>query len=137
MNNKHLTVPLGNGSRMISESEIRAMKSVHEVCEEYHISRKTLFYYDQIGILKPTHRTGVQKAKLYGPKALRRLEDILMYQKAGLALKEIEEILEETNKNKIKIIQKSIQRMNQKKQSLQKNIDYASKLIEKLEGKLK
>lgn len=137
MNKKDLTVPLGNSSRMNLESEIRGMKSVHEVCLKYSISRKTLYYYDQIGLLKPTQRTGVQKAKLYGPKALKRLEDILLYQNAGLTLKEINEVLEVNNEEKIKIIQQSIQRMKQQKKTIQKNIDYASSLVKQLEESLK
>ena len=32
------------------------MKTVHEVCESTGVTRKRLFYYDRIGLLKPSRR---------------------------------------------------------------------------------
>ena len=58
MKKKDLTVLQGNGLTMISKDEINEMKPVHEVRSQYSISRKTLYYYDQIGLLKPTRRVG-------------------------------------------------------------------------------
>ena len=69
------------------------MFTVHEVCKLTGVTRKRLFYYDKIGILKPTRREGTQKAKMYSPRAVEELRRILKYQEAGLRLNEISEIL--------------------------------------------
>lgn len=128
MNKKDLTVPLGNRNRMISESENDQMKSVHEVCEEYGLTRKTLYYYDQIGLLKPTHRMGSQKAKFYGPKALKRLQKIMQYQSLGVSLKNIQRLLEEDDKEEI-IIQETIIQMEDSVQELNSKITNAKQYL--------
>lgn len=55
------------------------MKTVNEVCLMMHVTRKTLYYYDKVGILKPTIRAGKQKAKLYDEEQLLKLQMILKY----------------------------------------------------------
>lgn len=128
MDKKDLTVPLGNRNRMISESENDQMKSVHEVCQEYGLTRKTLYYYDQIGLLKPTHRIGIQKAKFYGPKALKRLQKIIQYQSLGVSLKNIQRLLEEDDKEEI-IIQETIIQMEDSVQELNSKITNAKQYL--------
>ena len=71
------------------------MKTVQEICRDLGITRKTLFYYDRIGILKPTVRTGNQKANEYDEEAVKKLEKIIRYQAAGLKLEEIRSVLSE------------------------------------------
>ena len=61
------------------------MKTVNEVCLMMHVTRKTLYYYDKVGILKPTIRAGKQKAKLYDEEQLLKLQMILKYKKAGVS----------------------------------------------------
>lgn len=70
------------------------MKTVKEVCELLKITRKTLFYYDRIGLLKPTIRQGSQHHKLYGDKALRELIIICIYRKAGYRIEDIRKLEE-------------------------------------------
>lgn len=130
-----LTVPFGNGTTIPTEKDIGEMKAVHEICKEYGISRKTLYYYDQIGILKPTYRHGKQKAKFYSKKACKRLEDILLYQKAGLTLNAIQTILDDKKEDPISILNESITAMQKQKDDLDKKISFAKKLISQLEEK--
>lgn len=60
-----LTVPLGNSTTVeIVESQEKVL-SVNEVCKIANISRKTLFYYDKIGLLLPKRRIGSQHTKMY------------------------------------------------------------------------
>ena len=68
--------------------------SVGEICTLTGVTRKTLFYYDRIGLLKPFDRVGVQSHKVYDQVSLERLNSILMYRCAGLQIREIREILE-------------------------------------------
>lgn len=83
-----------NESTVVTEEDYKSMKTVKEVCEIAGITRKTLFYYDKIGLLKPTARIGNQKHKLYSDKALRRLLQIRIYRKAGLDIREIKQLLQ-------------------------------------------
>ena len=55
------------------------MKTVNEVCLMMHVTRKTLYYYDKVDILKLTIRAGKQKAKLYDEEQLLKLQMILKY----------------------------------------------------------
>lgn len=68
--------------------------SVKEVCERYGITRKTLFYYDRSGLLKPTDRQGIQQFKYYDDKALSRLESILEYRGAGMSIDDIRKVID-------------------------------------------
>ena len=71
------------------------MKTVQEICRDFKVTRKTLFYYDRIGLLAPTVRAGKQKAKEYDEEAVCRLMQIQNYRKAGMKLGEIRAVLEE------------------------------------------
>lgn len=42
-----------------------SLLSVGDVCRLAKVTRKTLFYYDRIGILPPTRREGTQNFKQY------------------------------------------------------------------------
>lgn len=71
--------------------------SVSDMRDLTGVTRKTLFYYDRTGLLKPTCRTGVQGHKQYDADALSRLRQILMFKNAGLSLEEIHRLLDEEN----------------------------------------
>lgn len=101
------------------------MKTVKEVCELLKITRKTLFYYDRIGLLKPTIRQGSQHHKLYGDKALKKLIIICIYRKAGYRIEDIRK-LEETNTwdYVYERLQQQYQLLNKQEQYLKKLKDY-------------
>ena len=63
--------------------------TVKEVCEKYSITRKTLFYYDRIGLLKPYSRSGAQQHKMYTEDELNVLERIIRLRRCGLSISEI------------------------------------------------
>lgn len=86
-----LTGLLRNSCTLADTSQ--PMKTVHDVCKETGITRKTLFYYDKIGLLKPTNRNGKQHGKMYSSTAIARLKTIIAWQACGLTLKEIDAIL--------------------------------------------
>lgn len=83
-----LTVPHGNGSKFNCR-EHGQMMSVHEVCTAFGITRKRLYFYDKIDLLKPAARQGKQQEKMYTDHSVERLKQILIYQEAGLTLREI------------------------------------------------
>lgn len=69
------------------------MRTVKEVSERTNISVRTLHYYDEIGLLKPTT---ISEAgyRLYDDKALEVLQQILFFRELDVPLKEIKVILE-------------------------------------------
>ncbi len=87
----YLTDLIRNSCTLADTSQ--PMKTVHDVCKETVITRKTLFYYDKIGLLKPTNRNGKQHGKMYSSAAIAKLKTIMAYQTYGLTLKEIDAIL--------------------------------------------
>ena len=84
--------------------------SVKEVCDRYKITRKTLFYYDRSGLLKPTRRQGKQQFKLYDDEAASRLRLILNYRSAGLMIEEIRTIIDTDDRKTILSVLKDAKR---------------------------
>ena len=70
------------------------MIGVKEICRIAGVTRKTLFYYDRIGLLEPSHRSGKQNFKEYDDAAVRRLIEIRLYREMGLSIPMIQEILD-------------------------------------------
>lgn len=79
----------------------KILYSVKDVCDRFGITRKTLFYYDRIGLLKPADRQGVQHFKFYDFEALSRLESILEYRGAGLSIDDIKKVIDLDDKEAI------------------------------------
>lgn len=69
------------------------MRSVKEVSALTGISVRTLHYYDQIGLLKPTSCSEAGY-RLYDDKALETLRQILFFKEFDMPLKEIKAIIE-------------------------------------------
>ena len=70
------------------------MKTVKEVSKLAGISIRTLRYYDEMGLLRPTQ---VSEAgyRLYDDKALERLQEILFFKEMELPLGQIKQIIED------------------------------------------
>ena len=67
--------------------------SVGKLARRFGLSRTALLYYDRIGLLRPSSRSG-SNYRLYGEEEVARLEAICRYRGAGLSLSEIREILQ-------------------------------------------
>lgn len=66
---------------------------VGELAKQSGLSIRTLRYYDEIGLLVPSHRTEAEY-RLYSEADIARLQQILSLRQLGFALKEIHECLE-------------------------------------------
>ncbi|MCM1989568.1 MerR family transcriptional regulator [Oceanirhabdus seepicola] len=75
------------------------MITVNEVAKLAGISVRTLHYYDEIGLLKPKHKTN-SKYRLYGEKDLEKLWQILFFKELDFPLSQIKEILNNPNFDK-------------------------------------
>lgn len=111
------------------------MKTVNEVCKTAGVTRKTLYYYDKIDLLKPIKRSGKQKAKLYSDSAVDTLKTIKLYQEAGLRLSEVRTILNQPEET-IRILLEVQKRLIGQKQMLGDQITLLTKLIEEEKSNL-
>ena len=71
-----LTLSLRNGLRLNRKEEM--MRTVKDVSEITGVSIRTLRYYDEIGLLKPTELTEAGY-RLYDSKALEKLQEIMFF----------------------------------------------------------
>lgn len=81
------------------------MKTISQVAELTGVSTRTLQYYDEIGLLKPSELTQ-SGYRLYNDEALQKLQQILFFKELGFKLKEINEILQKPDFDKIATFKK-------------------------------
>lgn len=75
------------------------MKTVKDVSEITGVSIRTLRYYDEIGLLKPTELTKAGY-RLYDNKALEKLQEIMFFRELEIPLIDIKKIMDDPNYNK-------------------------------------
>ena len=104
------------------------MKSVKEVTELTGVSARTLQYYDEIGILKPSRKTSAGY-RLYDEEDLQRLQQVLFYKELGFSLHDISELMNKSDYDKLAAYR------SQKEMFLLKRnrIDRLIQLLERLE----
>ncbi|MEW7974801.1 MAG: MerR family transcriptional regulator [Candidatus Thiodiazotropha endolucinida] len=71
------------------------MYTISQVAKRYALSRSTLIYYDNKGLLKPSGRTD-SNYRIYSDADIEKLERIILFRNAGLPLSAIAGILDET-----------------------------------------
>ncbi|MDE7367532.1 MAG: MerR family transcriptional regulator, partial [Lachnospiraceae bacterium] len=69
------------------------MKTIKEIAELTGVSARTLRYYDEIGLLKPTDKSEAGY-RLYDEDALEILRQILFFREFDIPLKEIQSVIE-------------------------------------------
>ena len=79
------------------------MKTVKDVSEITGISIRTLRYYDEIGLLKPTKLTN-SGYRLYDTRALERLQEIMFFRELEIPLIDIKKIMGNPNYDKEQIL---------------------------------
>lgn len=82
--------------------------SISNLARTFGLSRSTLLYYDRIGLLKPSGRTGADY-RYYSHKEYDRLKRISHFRDAGLTLKEVHEVLISGGKPGVKLLDKRMQ----------------------------
>lgn len=97
------------------------MKSVNEVSKLSGVSRRTLQYYDEIGLLPPSavKESGYRQ---YDDESLRRLWSILFYKELGISLNDIRLLLENPKEMEKELMRQHKQILLEKQSQLQKMI---------------
>ena len=81
--------------------------TVHEVVNLTGITARTLHYYDEIGLLKPSIVTEA-RYRIYTDEDLVRLHEILFFREVGFALKEIKKLLDAPYYNRSDALEKHL-----------------------------
>lgn len=100
------------------------MRKVHEVCKSIGVSKRTLQYYDEIGLLSPSEYTE-SGYRLYDDVAVEKLWKILLLREMGYPLKDIKRIMDDPDFDLRNSLEKHIEILTKKKEQLENLIGYA------------
>ena len=103
------------------------MMTVNMVSKLTGVSKRTLQYYDTIGLLKPTEYTEAGY-RLYDDNALERLQQILLFRELEFSLKEIKQIIDAPDFNSKKALEQQIELLLMKKEHIENLIDLALRI---------
>ena len=97
------------------------MMTVKEISKITGISVRTLHYYDEIGLLKPTDKSEAGY-RLYDDKALETLQQILFFREFDIPLKEIKSLMNNPALDKNQILQMQRKMLVAKKERMERLI---------------
>ena len=98
------------------------MMTVKEISEITGISIRTLHYYDQIGLFKPTDKSEAGY-RLYDDNALKQLQQILFFREFDIPLKEIKSVMENPDLDSNYILQMQRNMLIAKKERIERLIN--------------
>lgn len=100
------------------------MRKIHEVCKSIGVSKRTLQYYDEIGLLSPSEYTE-SGYRLYDDETIEKLWKILLLREMGYPLREIKSIMDDPDFDMRNSIEKRIEILTKEKERLENLIGYA------------
>ncbi len=104
------------------------MRRIKRVSDLTGISVRTLHYYDEIGLLKPSKFTD-SGYRLYDDEALQTLQQILFFKELDLPLKEIKEIMDNPNFDKSQALESHKRLLILKRNRLNNLIELINKTL--------
>lgn len=111
------------------------MMTVKEVSKLTGVSVRTLHYYDEIGLLKPSSITEAGY-RLYDDSNLERLQDIMLFRELEFSLADIKKILDSPKFNRGKALEDQIALLRLRRDHLNNLIRFADGLRKKGENKM-
>jgi DNA-binding transcriptional MerR regulator len=113
--------------------------TVKQVAAMSGVSVRTLHFYDERGLLKPSYH-GANRYRYYEEPELLTLQQILFYRELGFELKEIQRILGRADFEKLaalqshrKVLEKSLKRTHRLIETIDKTIEHL-KGVKKMKG---
>jgi DNA-binding transcriptional MerR regulator len=97
------------------------------------VSVRTLHYYDEIGLLRPT-RVGENGYRFYEDEAVLRLQQILFYKELGLSLDEIGQVLEQPEFDVLRALEAHREALRQRLGRLRRLMETVDQTIAHLKG---
>ncbi len=98
------------------------MRTVKEISDLTGISVRTLHYYDEIGLLKPTEKSDAGY-RLYDDKALETLQQILFFREFDIPLKEIKAVMDNPVLERNQLLQMQRKMLVAKKEHLNEKLN--------------
>lgn len=105
------------------------MMTVKEVSGITGISKRTLHYYDEIGLLKPADKSEAGY-RLYDNKALEKLQQILFFRELGIPLKIIKTVIENPALDRNQILQTQRKMLISEKERLERLVKSIDNILE-------
>ncbi|WP_370280810.1 MerR family transcriptional regulator [Pontibacterium sp.] len=87
------------------------MHTIGQLMKRFGLSRSTLIYYDDIGLLTPSARSNANY-RMYTDKDLQRMEQIILYKEAGLPLEEVAALLDEKSTAPTELLEQHLSNLN-------------------------
>lgn len=111
------------------------MYTVKQLSDFAEVSARTLHYYDEIGLLRPS-KVGANGYRYYDDEALLRLQQILFYREIGLELMQIKEILESPDFDLLSALRSHRAVLHEKINRLEKLVNTVDSTIMHLVGEV-
>jgi MerR family transcriptional regulator, thiopeptide resistance regulator len=110
--------------------------SIKQLADLAGLTVRTLHYYDEVGLLKPESRKG-NGYRVYGEKAVIRLQQIMFFKELDFPLDEIAEILSRPDFDVLEALHSHRALLIKKADRLDQLVDTVDKTILKLKGETK
>ena len=107
--------------------------SIKELSELAGVSARTLRYYDEIGLLKPS-RVNEAGYRYYGEREVESLQQILFYRERGFELKIIQRIIYDDNFDMLNAMEEHLQALEKQKADTEALILTVQKTIQSIKG---
>ena len=98
-------------------------KTISEMAKLSGVSVRTLHYYDEIGLLKPSEVISETGYRYYDEDSLAKLQQILFYRELDFSLKEIVKLMEAPDYNREEALVRQRELLKLKRKRLDKLID--------------
>ena len=90
---------------------------ISQLARMFRLSRSTLLYYDRIGLLRPSGRTGANY-RVYSEANRQRLQQICRYRRTGMSLETIAAVLAAPRQKTVKALERRLDALNSEIQGL-------------------
>lgn len=109
--------------------------TVKEVAQLAGVSVRTLHYYDQIGLLKPTNKSEA-RYRLYTDDNLQTLQQILFFRELDFPLKKIKEMMNRSTFDQLEALHLQRQLLIKKKGQVETMIAVIDRTIQQVKGEI-
>ena len=110
------------------------MFTVKQLSKMAGITPRTLHYYDEIGLLKPS-RVGKNGYRYYGDDALLRLQQVLLYRELDLPLEDIKQIMGRRDFDILSALEQHKEQLRKRMARMERLIGTVDETILHLKGK--
>ena len=110
------------------------MFTVKQLSKMAGITPRTLHYYDEIGLLKPS-RVGENGYRYYGDDALLRLQQVLLYRELDLPLEDIKQIMGRRDFDILSALEQHKEQLRKRMARMERLIGTVDETILNLKGK--